>query len=134
MMDMEMPFFAFAFFLIVAFLIGVVVGATLKGPADDPEKKDTPSTKLRTYTITFTEDQLNAPKQPGENRVFLDISDWKPSPGRKINLVKPPEVLNRELVDKKLLDRINRKPPIDIEKDLLKLRDERKKKARNKDE
>lgn len=124
---MEMPFLAFAFFLIVAFLVGVVVGATLKGPADDPEKKDTPAAKPRTYTITFTDDQLTAPEQSDENRAFLDISDWKPSPGRKINIIKPPELLDMKLIDKSLSHRKDRNPLIKIDKDSLKLRDENKK-------
>lgn len=124
---MEMPFFAFAFFLIVAFLIGVVIGATLRGPADDPEKKETSSTKPRTYTITFTDNQLTALKQSDENRAFLDISDWKPSPVRKINIVKPPEVLDMKLIDKSLSHRKDRNPLIKIDKDSIKLRDENKK-------
>jgi hypothetical protein len=135
MIDMvTLPFLALTFLLIVAFFIGIVVGATLKGPAGEVEKKETLSTKPRTYTITFTEDQLNIPKQLDENRVLLDISDWKPLLDKQIRFVKPPDVLIKELGDKKPLDRINWKSPIDIENDLINLRDESKKRPRNKNE
>ena len=127
-----LPFLALAFLLIVAFSLGIAVGAILKDPAAEVEKREPLSTKPRANIETIIAGRSNALKLLSDNKVFLDISNRKSSLDKQIRFIRPPDVPFKELVNKKPLDRIGWKHPIDIKVDLIDMPDILKKKPRDK--
>jgi hypothetical protein len=129
-----LPFLALVLLLIVAFFMGVVIGATLKGPSRDIDNKEGQSIKPGEYLfrLNVTEDQLKDSRQLGADKVVLDFDVAKPPIKGKINFIPPHDPL---IIDtKKTLDQNHLKPKLDIENDLSNLREWRNRKTKDKND
>jgi len=126
-----LPPVAFVILLAFTFFIGVGVGAILKDPADNNEKKDIFPNKPVKNPLPLSEYHLNNPQQLDENKMLRVTSIRKLPISKEFKL----DESNNELIrDIKLLDQKNRMPLIQDRIEWITLRDEFKKRYEDKDE
>jgi hypothetical protein len=100
-----LPFPALALFVIVAFFLGIGVGATLKDPPQNSESKKTFPAEPREYSVTVTirDGQLSRSSLLGENRDLVNfigrrqsiIREFKTVPLIDLPITKPADQIRR---------------------------------------